>query len=295
MKDEKEVNFSDDCTLFMKHFPSEKVFLVDGDDNNIKITHFSDLIHAESILRMDDFVDLSREISIQNGNTTHSAVVFGGSSGIGKSLYLELLEIGVPTRVASRSLSQTDVCNPEDVRSFLEDASQSIGPISLVFNCAGEIADGGISEMDYPDMERTLRTNVIGAATVIRESLPFLAGRNGCITLVSSSAATHGRGDQVLYSASKSAVESITQSFADQISDSGIRVNAIRPARTATRKRSTIFGDEEPHKLLCPRFVAKAMLRVSLLGSTGKIYPLSVLEQGDYASSCHECQNYLHD
>jgi hypothetical protein len=46
---------------------------------------------------------------------------------------------------------------------------------------------------------------------------------------------------------------------------------------------------------LCPRFVARALIRTSLFGESGKVFPLSVLEQGDYVSTCLECQNQLHD
>jgi 2-C-methyl-D-erythritol 4-phosphate cytidylyltransferase len=292
---ETQLDFSDDCSVFMKQFPDEEVYIVDGEDRNIKITTFSDLIHAESIMGMESYLTLNSEELSDLEIQGKSAVVFGGSSGIGLALYLELEQMGIPAMVASRSLTQTDVCNPEDVRSFLSKASEAVGPISLVFNCAGEIAAGGLSELNYHQIESTIRTNIIGATTVIRESIPFMTQSNGCITLLSSSSATYGRENQTIYAATKAAVESITQSFSDQSHHSGVRVNALRPARTATAKRLMIFGGEDPNSLLCPRFVARALIRASLFGASGKVFPLSVLDQGDYVSSCLECQNQKHD
>jgi 2-C-methyl-D-erythritol 4-phosphate cytidylyltransferase len=289
-----ELNYTDDCSVFMKRFPDEKIFLVNGEETNIKITTFSDLIHAESIIGMESFLDLDSETLHDGKLVNKNAVVFGASSGIGRVLYLELLKLGVPTMGASRSLSNTDVSNPEDVRSFLAKASEALGPISLVFNCAGEVVRGGLSEVSDREIKGVLRTNIMGVTTVLRESLPVIQNNNGSVTLISSSSATQGRRDQAIYAASKAAVESITQSFEERGDSPGVRINAVRPSRTATLRRLNVFGSENPEKLLCPRFVAMAMIRVSISNYRGQVFPVSRYEQDEIWPHCDECDSQTH-
>jgi 2-C-methyl-D-erythritol 4-phosphate cytidylyltransferase len=292
---EDELNQTDDCGVFMQKFPEDKIYLVDGEEKNIKITTFSDLIHAESIIGMEYFLDLGsgllQNLKIQGKN----ALIFGASSGIGKVLHEELLSLGVPTLGASRSLSKTDVTNPESVRSFLAKASKTLGPINLIYNCAGDIVRGGLDDLSYPQIEEVLRTNVLGATTVLKESLPIIQKNKGSVTLISSSAATVGRNDQLIYAASKAAVENIAQAFSDQVTSLGVRVNAIRPSRTSTASRLRVFGQENPKDLLCPRFVARAIIEVSLSDFRGKVFPLTALDQDESWRQCIECLDQTHE
>ena len=184
------------------------------------------------------------------------AVITGGASGIGEGTVRKFVDSGARVVIAdvqdaraeklaeelgpNTSFYHTDVGSEEEVRAAIAHAVQKWGRLDVMFNNAGfGGVSGSILDTDMAAYDTTmavlLRGVVIGmkhAGRVMKEQ------GSGCIISTSSVAGVGiGFGPHV-YSAAKAAVIHLTKSVANELGESGVRVNAICPGGIAT----PIFG-----------------------------------------------------
>jgi NAD(P)-dependent dehydrogenase (short-subunit alcohol dehydrogenase family) len=113
--------------------------------------------------------------------------------------------------------------------------------------------------------ERTLAVNVTANWRLIRTLDPLLRrSESGCVIFVTSGVARSARAYWAPYSVSKAALEALARTYANETSDSAIKVNLIDPGATATRMRAEAYPGEDQATLRTPeevaeRFVALAM------------------------------------
>ncbi len=88
--------------------------------------------------------------------------------------------------------------------------------------------------MTEQDFHSHFDTNVLGAILAIQEAVKAFDGAAGSVIKFSTIASTNPSPNTLLYSASKSAIDTITREFALELAHKGIRVNAIRPGMTET-------------------------------------------------------------
>ncbi len=173
-----------------------------------------------------------------------TAVVTGGSRGIGKALVLALAEAGyrvalsyVRGREAAEAVCaqarergaealalHCDVRDAQSVAGFFTEAQAWLGHIDLLVNNAG------IATQALEDIHEVIQTNLVGTLLCCQQVIPeMMRQRRGCIVNISSVAAQKpGRG-QANYAAAKGGVEALTRALAVELAPRNIRVNAVAP------------------------------------------------------------------
>ena len=131
------------------------------------------------------------------------------------------------------SVFTANVAIAGDCRSMVEETRRIYGRIDILHNNVGIVARnrGGILEADEDDWDLLMNVNLKSIFHTSRAVVPIMVeGGQGVIITVSSIAAVrHGDPRMFIYTVSKAAVNSLTQSLAVELADKGIRVNCIMP------------------------------------------------------------------
>jgi NAD(P)-dependent dehydrogenase (short-subunit alcohol dehydrogenase family) len=170
--------------------------------------------------------------------TSKVAIVTGAASGIGKAA-VELFRSEGATVVGADMRDGVDVhCDAgseNEVKQLVDDAVQTHGGLDIFFANAG--ISGGwatIAEQTAADWAEILRVNLIGPFLAIKHAAPHMKERGGSIICTASVAGLRSGAGGAAYSASKAGVINLVQTAVQQLSGSGIRVNAICPGLIET-------------------------------------------------------------
>jgi 3-oxoacyl-[acyl-carrier protein] reductase len=185
-----------------------------------------------------------------------TAVVTGGSRGIGEAIVYKLASLGADVAViyagntaAAQQVCHTCIqkygvkaipyqCNVADFSAAKETVSKiktDFGAVHILVNNAGITRDGLLAMMKEEDFDTVLDTNLKGAFHMIRHLAGlFIRQREGCIINISSVSGLMGNAGQCNYSASKAGLIGLTKSVAKELAPKGIRCNAIAPGFIAT-------------------------------------------------------------
>ena len=179
-----------------------------------------------------------------------TAVVTGGSRGLGRAICLELAAGGAnlvfcfagneaaaqETAQACRALgAEVDYlrCNVADstqVKELMETAIQRFGRIDILVNNAGITRDGLMLTMKESDFDQVVETNLKGTFLCMKAvARQMIKQRFGRIINLSSVVGLHGNAGQVNYAASKAGVIGMTKSLAKELASRGVTVNAVAP------------------------------------------------------------------
>ncbi|WP_439813584.1 SDR family NAD(P)-dependent oxidoreductase [Zavarzinia sp. CC-PAN008] len=193
-------------------------------------------------------------------NSSISAVITGGASGLGAATARRLASHGVKVAIfdlnpetgeaLARELGgvfcQVNVTSSEGVDAAFAKARAAIGQERILVNCAGvgggaktvsrDKQTGAVKEYPLDNFERIIQVNLIGTFRCITKSaagmlsLPILEdGDRGAIVNTASVAAEEGQIGQVAYTASKAGIVGMTLTIARDLSSEAIRVNTILP------------------------------------------------------------------
>ena len=179
-----------------------------------------------------------------------SALVTGGSRGIGRAVVQELAQAGWPVCVnyleqkdaaelVVRKLQdqgleaiafQADVADREAVERMARAAGEALGPVELVVNNAGVAGQSLFQDISDKMWDRYLNVNLGGARSTIQAVLPhMLHEKQDCIVNISSIWGQRGASCETAYSDRKAALIALTRSLALELAPSGIRVNCVAP------------------------------------------------------------------
>lgn len=271
---------TDDCSVVLKYLPDVPIHIVEGSEHNMKVTAPVDLYIADKLFQLGSASvhPLPSPAAYAEALRGRTAVVFGGSYGIGAGI-VELLEsYGARVFSFSRSATSTYVENADDVRAALEQAERETGRIDYVVVTAGVLTTGDLADADEATVEEMIRVNYVAPVQIARIGAHHLERTKGQLLLFTSSSYTRGRAGYSLYSSTKAAVVNLTQALADEWLSLGVRVNCINPERTATPMRAKAFGAEPPAELLDAAEVARTAVDVLVSDITGQVIDVRRLE-----------------
>jgi len=167
------------------------------------------------------------------------ALVTGAASGIGKAtvdLFRSEGATVVGADVSNGADVRADAGSEDEVKQLVEETAAEHGGLDIVFANAG--VSGGwatIAEQTAADWAEILRINLIGPFLAIKYAGPVIARRGGgSIICTASVAGLRSGAGGAAYSASKAGVINLVQTAAQQLSGSGVRVNAICPGLIET-------------------------------------------------------------
>jgi 2-C-methyl-D-erythritol 4-phosphate cytidylyltransferase len=267
-----EFSATDDCTVVLRYLPGVAIKVVEGSDENMKVTQPVDVFIADKLFQLAtrSVPSLTSHRDYAEQLRGRTLVVFGGSRGIGEDVVEMARGYGADVFDFSRSTTGTHVERPGDVEDALALAHQATGRIDHVVVSAGILRTGELEHTDDAALDEALQINYVGPVRIARASVRYLRETRGSLLLYTSSSYTRGRAHYSLYSSSKAAIVNLTQALADEWSVSGVRINCINPERTATPMRTEAFGSEPPETLLSPAVVAQASIDVLLSDLTGQ-------------------------
>ncbi|WP_201007060.1 SDR family oxidoreductase [Pseudomonas cichorii] len=165
-------------------------------------------------------------------------LITAGGQGIGLASAMAFAEAGaevIATDIDIRGLQAIeglqaltlDVTSARDILAIRE----QVGPVDVLFNCAGYVHAGNIFECDEAAWSRSMDLNVTAMYRMIRAFLPGMLerGAGSIINMASVASSVKGVPNRFAYTASKAAVVGLTKSVAADFIGQGIRCNAICP------------------------------------------------------------------
>lgn len=188
-------------------------------------------------------------------STPRTAIVTGGSRGIGRAICLELAARGMNIvfsyagneQAAAQTLAdiegmgargravRADASSPEAAATLVSCTREEFGGVDVLVNNAGITRDKIAMRMGDEDFDEVIATNLRGAFLLSREVLrPMMRARRGRIINLSSVVALRGNAGQVNYAASKAGLIGMTKSLAREVAGRDITVNAVAPGYIET-------------------------------------------------------------
>jgi len=196
--------------------------------------------------------------------THRTALVTGGSRGLGLETAIALSEAGASVAIAGRRMSwltsaadelrrrghtcltlECDVADEAQATRAVRDAADGLGGLDILVNNAGTSWGSPAEDLTLDKWNEVMATNVTGAFLMARAAMPLMRDRGGVIVNVASVAGLVGTAPEVLdaagYSASKGALIALTRDLAVKWARHGIRVNAVAPGFFDTRMSTTVI------------------------------------------------------
>jgi len=192
-------------------------------------------------------------------------LITGGSSGIGKSVAIFLIEKGFtvygtsrnPDRITEKlpfKLIALDVTDAETIKSAVSAVIAKEGKLDVLINNAGVGITGPIEETPDVEIKKAFQTNVFGPLDVIKAVLPQMRTQNsGLIINITSIAGYMGLPYRGVYSATKGTLELLTEALRMEIKDFNIQMTNVAPGDFATNIASGRYHspvlDDSPYKV----------------------------------------------
>ncbi|MFT4085080.1 MAG: bifunctional cytidylyltransferase/SDR family oxidoreductase [Nocardioides sp.] len=271
---------TDDCSVVLRYQPEVPIWVVDGEEQNMKVTEPIDVYLADKLFQLNAHQPLPTytDEDYRASLAEKTLVVFGGSYGIGADIATLAEKYGANVASYSRSATGTDVARRADIVAAAADAVERFGSIDFVVNTAGVLPRGELAAASEETIYAATEINYIAPILIAQEFYPQLRRTKGSLLLFTSSSYTRGRSGYALYSSAKAGTVNLTQALADEWAEAGVRVNVVNPERTGTPMRTKAFGEEPPESLLESTAVAKASLDTLISPGTGHVVDLRRLD-----------------
>lgn len=197
--------------------------------------------------------------------TSKTAIVTGGSSGLGLAIAQKFVSKGISTIIIGRreeKLQQAaktlgSLCTPytfdltrlKDIPSLLQQILETHSTIDILVNNAGIHLKKPLLEVTDEEFQKVVATNLFAVFALSREVGKIMVKKNaGAILNISSMAAIYGIPQVVAYTAAKSAVEGMTRAMAVELSPLGIRINCLAPGFITTDMSSKAMDNDPERK-----------------------------------------------
>jgi NAD(P)-dependent dehydrogenase (short-subunit alcohol dehydrogenase family) len=205
-------------------------------------------------------------MNAQRGAQT--VLITGATDGLGKAAALLLAERGYRVFAAGRSAEkraqleaiakemklpleslEMDVCNDRSVESAVAKVYQKAGSIEVLINNAGLVYPGAVEDLCLEDWRRQFETNFFGVIRVTQAVVPQMRERRkGRILMMSSVSGFLTPPTQGAYSASKHAIEALSNALRHELYPFGIHTVLIQPGYIVTNIQSTAMSLAETYQ-----------------------------------------------
>jgi 3-oxoacyl-[acyl-carrier protein] reductase len=191
-----------------------------------------------------------------------SAIVTGGTKGIGRGIAEALIREGVNVCISARHEEEVleavrelsavgegsaagvvcDVRDYEQVKALVEHAAAEFGGLDILVNNAGIGVFGRVEELAVEDFRACLETNLFGVFYCCHEAIPLMKkGGGGYIINISSLAGTNAHPQMSAYNASKFGLNGFSEALMQEVRHDRIKVSYVMPGSVNTE-----FGGDEP-------------------------------------------------
>jgi 3-oxoacyl-[acyl-carrier protein] reductase len=213
-----------------------------------------------------------------------TAIVTGGTKGIGRAIAAALVEEGLSVCIASRKQSEIDtavrdlggptigyVCDVREydqVKSLIAHTVSELGGLDILVNNAGVGIFETVEETSAEKFRAVLETNLFGVFFACHEAIPELRRRGGGhIINISSLAGSNSHPRMAAYNASKFGLNGFSEALMQEVRHDGIKVSYIMPGSVNTEFGGDAPGAEKSWQLT-PDDIAKVV--VDLLHQDGR-------------------------
>ena len=200
-----------------------------------------------------------------------SAIVTGGSKGLGLAMAAGLASAGADILLVNRNIEEgkaaasqlrndfginaiafsCDITQLQQTESMAATAIEAFGKIDILINSAGINIRGAIDEVAPQDFNKVIEVNVNGTWLCCRAVTPYMKKNNsGSIINLASTLGLVGLANRTPYTASKGAVVQMTRALALELAPFNIKVNAICPGPFLTEMNIPIADTEEGKKFV---------------------------------------------
>lgn len=200
-------------------------------------------------------MNMKNYFTIEENMKGKTAIITGGTSGIGRTCVEMFCETGVNVVAVGRNTKageeleeqinqkgkgqclflHCDIRNTEQICEVVQKTADTFGKINVLVNCAGIYPrQARIDEWEEEEINDVLRVNLNSVLMFCKYAMPYLRASKGSIINVSSVHGSTSVQGAVAYDASKGAIDAITRTLAIDEAPNGVRVNNIKPGLIAT-------------------------------------------------------------
>ncbi|MBE2320627.1 SDR family oxidoreductase [Solirubrobacter sp. CPCC 204708] len=188
-----------------------------------------------------------------------AVVTGGGTKGIGRATAARLVNEGAHVFITGRRENELkdavaaigrnvtsvpgDITNPADLDRLYDAVAAHGRGLDVLFANAGVASFATIDETTPEHLDHIFGINVIGTVFTVQKAIPLL-NEGASVIINASTSAERGAATMGAYAASKAALRSFARTWANELKDRGVRVNAISPGPTDTSGVAELVGAE---------------------------------------------------
>lgn len=169
-------------------------------------------------------------------------------------------------------VDKCDVSNPAEVQKFVSTVEQKFGTVDILINNAGIYAYSKIIDSDIETLQKVMAINFTGAYNMIKYTVPqMIEKKSGIVVNISSVAAEKVFSGNMIYSASKAAMNTLTDTLREEVRQHGIKVIKVIPGAIATPIWSQQSLEKNSEKMMSSRTAAEIIYNNIIFSIKNKI------------------------
>lgn len=226
--------------------------------------------------------------------TGQTALVTGGSRGIGLAIAAALAEAGVRLHLVARSKDTLEparqmlpdttevTIHPADITddAALTSLTEALPPIDMLVHSAGYVKLASVGDATLKTLDTHYQLNVRAPYALTQHLLPGLIKRQGQIVFINSGAGLTANPNWSQYAMSKFALRAFADSLRAEVAPQGVRVISVYPGRTASDMQQQVREMEreeyDPSRFIQPQDIAVTLLNALRLPSSAQIADLTI-------------------